>query len=69
MDGLFYLMSIMGVGLVMWWVIQNDAVPPDRATKGMFAMLSGAQLARKRRLRGWISALAEAPKRRKSKFD
>lgn len=39
MDGLFFLMSIVGVGLVMWWVVRNDRVAPDQPTTGLFAMV------------------------------
>jgi hypothetical protein len=38
MDGLFFALSIVGVGLVMWWVVQNDRVRPDKPTTGLFAM-------------------------------
>ncbi len=69
MDGLFYLMSIVGVGVVMWWTFQNDRVPPDRPTSGWFAMRPGSQLAKRRRLRGWIGKGAPTPPpRRKSPF-
>ena len=30
MDGLFFLMSVVGVGVAMWWVFQNDGVAPDK---------------------------------------
>ena len=69
MDGLFFLMSVVGVGVVMWWVLQNDSVPPDRPTKGLFEMLPGSRIVKRRRLRGWISTTAPPPARRKSKFD
>lgn len=67
MDGLFFLMSVVGVGVVMWWVLQNDAVPPDRPTTGLFAMLSGTEIVKRRRLRGWVSTIVPKP-RRKSRF-
>jgi hypothetical protein len=67
MDGVFYLMSIVGVGCVMWWVLQNDRVPPDRPTIGMFAMVPGAKLVKRRGLRGWLEAVAK-PAKRKSPF-
>ena len=38
MEGLFYLMSVIGAGLVMWWVIQNDSVGADEPTTGLLAM-------------------------------
>jgi len=68
MDGLFYLMSIAGIGCVMWWVLQNDRVAPDRPTKGLFALIPGDKLVRRRGLRGWLSTLATKPARRKSPF-
>ena len=42
MDGLFFLMSIAGVGLVMWWMVTNDRVAPDKPTTGLFAMVETA---------------------------
>ena len=68
MDGLFYLLSVVGVGLVMWWVMQNDNVPPDRPTKGIFTMLTGAQVAKRRGLRGLLAAADDDSPRRKSRF-
>jgi hypothetical protein len=68
MDGLFYILSIIGVGIVMWWVFENDGVPLDRPTKGLFEMMPSSQIARRRKLRGWISSMKEAPPRRKSPF-
>jgi len=44
MDGLFFLMSVAGVGCVMWWVLQNDRVRPDRPTTGLFALWPGSHL-------------------------
>jgi hypothetical protein len=38
MDGLFFLASVVGAGLVMWWVIQNDTVGLKGSTVGLFAM-------------------------------
>lgn len=55
MDGLFYLMSVVGVGVVMWWVMQNDHVPPNRPTTGLFAMFTGAEVMRRRGLRGLLA--------------
>jgi hypothetical protein len=68
MDGLFFLMSVVGIGVVMWWVFQNDGVPPDKPTKGLFAMLPGGPMVKRRRLRGWISTAVPAPTRRKSRL-
>ncbi len=69
MDGLFFLMSVAGVGVAMWWVFQNDRVPPDKPTTGLFAMLPGSSLVRKRRaLRGWLAANPQAPPKNKGPF-
>lgn len=38
MDGLLFLLSLVGIGLVMWWVIQNDSAGPGDPTTGIFAM-------------------------------
>jgi hypothetical protein len=43
MDGLFFMMSIVGIGLVMYWVATNDKVAPDKPTRGIFAMLEEAK--------------------------
>jgi|HubBroStandDraft_5_1064220.scaffolds.fasta_scaffold679640_2 hypothetical protein len=69
MDGLFYLMSVVGVGIVMWWVMQNDRVPPDKPTVGMFAMFTGAELARRRGLRGLLANADTKPLRRAPGLD
>jgi hypothetical protein len=61
MDGLFFLMSVVGIGVVMWWVFQNDALPPDRTPGGLFAMLPGNSLIKRRGLRGTAPAAAEKP--------
>ena len=68
MDGLFFLSSVVGIGVVMWWVLQNDRTPPDRQTHGLFAMLPGAMMVKRRRLRGWVSTTNPAPTRRRSRF-
>ena len=65
MDGLFYLMSVVGIGIVMWWVMQNDGVPPDQPTKGIFAMMPTGALARRRGLRGLLSPVDERPSGRR----
>jgi hypothetical protein len=70
MDGLFYLMSVVGIGVVMWWVMQNDHVPPDQPTKGIFAMMPTGALTRRRGLRGLFSSVEERPAgRRKPRRD
>jgi len=38
MGGLFFLSSVIGVGLVMAWVIQNDSAGVGDDTRGVFAM-------------------------------
>jgi hypothetical protein len=68
MDGLFYLMSVVGVGVVMWWVMQNDHVPPDQPTRGLFAMMTGRQLSSRRGWRGLFAAVDEPKPKRKSPF-
>jgi hypothetical protein len=38
MEGLFFLLSVIACGLVMLWVIRNDAVGIGEDTTGLFAM-------------------------------
>jgi hypothetical protein len=38
MDGLYFLLWVIGAGLIMFWVVQNDAVDDGEATRGLFAM-------------------------------
>ena len=38
MDGLFFIMSIVAMGLMMHWLVSNDNVPPDKPTHGLFSM-------------------------------
>lgn len=68
MDGLFFLSSILGIGLVMWWVLKNDGVRPDGPTTGMFAMTPASDLLKRRKLRGWTVGAAQPRPRRKSPF-
>lgn len=42
MDGLLFLASVVGVGLVMWWVLQSDRAGGDATRRGLFAMRAGA---------------------------
>lgn len=65
MDGLFFLSSILGIGLVMWWVLQNDDVPPGGPTSGLFAMRPGSQLLKRRKLRDGPAAIGQVPDERK----
>jgi hypothetical protein len=64
MDGLFFLMSVVGVGVVMWWVFQNDSLPPDRTPGGLFAMLPGTSLIKRRGLRGRLAANPQPDKKK-----
>jgi hypothetical protein len=54
MDGLYFLLSVVGIGLIMWWALQNDRVAPDQPTRGLFALLPGRQVQRRRGLRAWL---------------
>ena len=38
MEGLWLLSSIIGVCVVIYWVIKNDAVGPGEETTGLFKM-------------------------------
>jgi len=38
MDGLFFLLSIVAIGVIMHWSIINDRAGPREPTKGLFAM-------------------------------
>lgn len=38
MDGLWYLLSIIGVWVVVWWCWRNDRAAPDGPTQGLLAM-------------------------------
>ncbi|HVZ70357.1 MAG TPA: hypothetical protein VG891_12915 [Rhizomicrobium sp.] len=38
MSGVWYGLSMVGVALVIYWYIKNDAVPMDQRTSGIFAM-------------------------------
>jgi hypothetical protein len=60
MDGLFFLLSIVGIVLVMHWVVTNDQVGPDQPTHGLFAMTGDSKQPR-RRARFWTPPNAEAP--------
>jgi len=37
-DGLFFLMSCVAIGLIAGWIMQNDGVRPGGRTIGFFAM-------------------------------
>ncbi len=68
MDGLFYLTSIVGVGVVMWWVLRHDRVPPDGRIGGLFGLFPGHMLVRRRGLRGWLASGGPAPRKRGGPF-
>jgi hypothetical protein len=63
MDGLYFLLSIVGVGLVMWWTQDNDKVPPDQPTRGWFAMSRDGGI-RARVSRAWRPAVERPPGRK-----
>lgn len=43
MDGLLFVLSVIGVGLVMWWLVKNDSITGNGSTMGLFAMRDPAQ--------------------------
>jgi hypothetical protein len=61
MDGLYFLMSVVGIGAIMYWALRNDRVPPDKPTSGLFAMISGASLLKRGRSHGWTSTAGRRP--------
>jgi hypothetical protein len=65
MDGLFFLMSIAGAGMVMCWAVRNDRVRPDKPTTGFFAMPVRAlvRVKRSRRLTPAVHGPAEPASR------
>jgi hypothetical protein len=38
MSGIYYVLSIVGVFIVIRWVIRNDRVDPDGATEGLLGL-------------------------------
>jgi hypothetical protein len=38
MQGLYYLASLIAIGLVLRWSMQNDKLKPGEPTKGLFRM-------------------------------
>jgi hypothetical protein len=40
MEGFIFLLSIIGVGVVILWARRNDKVPLDGQTTGLLAMTS-----------------------------
>lgn len=47
MDALFFLSSILGVVLVIWWMLSNDQVGPAEPTRGLFAMVHSVRKQRR----------------------
>jgi hypothetical protein len=38
MQGLYYLLALVGFGFIANWFIQNDRLPPGEPTKGLLRM-------------------------------
>lgn len=38
MESIYYLFGLLGIGVILFWSIQNDKLPPDGKTKGLLAM-------------------------------
>jgi len=38
MSGVYFLLAIIGVGIIIVWYIQNDNVPPGQPTRGLLRM-------------------------------
>lgn len=38
MNGLLFVICIIGIGVVLWWCRDNDRVAPDEPTGGLLAM-------------------------------
>ncbi|MBL26120.1 MAG: hypothetical protein CMM50_01020 [Rhodospirillaceae bacterium] len=38
MDGVYYLFGLLGIGVILFWSIQNEKLPPGSKTKGILAM-------------------------------
>jgi hypothetical protein len=43
MDGVYFLLNIIAIGLLMWWVAENDRPGLAGKTHGLFAMLDTAE--------------------------
>jgi len=68
MEGLLFLGECIGIGLILLWIVQNDAAGPGEPTRGLFAMRSGV-LQRKIKAgpRPWVRPIhgqRELPKHR-----
>lgn len=42
MEGLLFLVECIGIGLIVFWILQNEAAGPGGRTSGLFAMRSDA---------------------------
>lgn len=51
MDGVLFLLSVIGIGMIMWWMSQNDRIAADKPTHGLLAMRDGVAARRKKRNR------------------
>jgi hypothetical protein len=51
MSGLFYLLSMIGLLLVIRWLVKNDNNPLDQPDTGMFAMKDRITASGKRKFR------------------
>jgi len=38
MQGIYYVLSIVGVFIVLWWYVRNDKVKDSEPTTGLLAM-------------------------------
>lgn len=43
MEGFIFLLSIIGIGMVILWARRNDKVPLDGETSGLLAMKTAAR--------------------------
>lgn len=43
MEGIFFLLAVVGVLLVIHWAVTNDAAGNRRPTKGLFALRKSAE--------------------------
>jgi len=48
MSGIYYLLSMIAIGLVIHWVIQNEKVGPGQQTRGWLAIRSPEELSARR---------------------
>lgn len=43
MDGMWYLLAVIGIWVVVWWCWCNDQAAPDGPTHGLLAMKTESQ--------------------------